>query len=142
MAKQNAKSAINDMQTLFDPRGYQDVFKTWASFNERVSGIMTDAARKSTDIASGTAQEAISNLRDVTTVRDEPADYAKAYGDFVQKQSDLFMRTAQAYADVAKNSGSEASELVSKTGEEIAEKASANVNDAADKAGAAAKKAA
>ena len=142
MAKQNAKSAANDIQSLFDPKGYQDVFKTWASTTERMTAIAVEAATRSTDIASDTAKETFSNLRDVTTVRDEPADYGKAYSDFVQKQMDLTMRAAQGFADVNQKAGTETTDLATKTGEEIADKVGANVNDAAEKAGSAAKKAA
>ena len=142
MAKQNAKSAATDIQNLFDPRGYQNVFKTWASMNERMANIAVEAGTRSTDIASETAKEAFGNIREVSQVRDEAADYGKAYSDFVQKQMDLFMRTAQNFADVTKQAGSETTELASKAGEEIANKAAANAEGAADKASSAAKKAA
>ena len=142
MAKQNAKSAANDIQSLFDPQGYQNVFKTLAGMNERLTQVATEAGNRSTDIASETAKEAFSNLRDVAQVRDEPAEYGKAYSDFVQKQMDLFMRTAQSFADVSQKAGTETADLASKTGEEFGEKVSANVEGAADKAGSAAKKAA
>ena len=105
--QQNAKSAATDIQSLFDPRGYQDVFRTWAQMNERVTGLMVDAAEKTTEIAHGTTQEALSNVREVTQVRDEPADYGQAYSDFVQKQGDLFMRTARSYAEVTQSSASQ-----------------------------------
>ncbi len=59
MATNNRKSAANDIQSLFDPKGYQDVFKTWARFNERLTGVMVDAATKTTDIAHETTQEAL-----------------------------------------------------------------------------------
>ena len=39
MAKQNAKSPANDIQNLFDPQGYQDVFNTWAGMNERMATV-------------------------------------------------------------------------------------------------------
>ena len=143
MAKQqNAKSAASDIQNLFDPKGYQNVLRTWASMNERMTAIAVEAGNRSTDIANDTAKEAFANIREVTQVRDEPADYGKAYSDFVQKQMDLFMRTAQAYADVTQKAGTETTDLASKAGEEISDKAAANAETAADKAGSAAKKAA
>lgn len=142
MAKQNAKSAANDIQSLFDPQGYQDVFKTWASFNERLTGVMVDAASKTTEIVHETTQEALDNVREVSQVRDEAADYGKAYSDFVQKQMDLLSRTAQSYADVTQKSASEMTETVSEAGHQMGEKAASNAQDAADRAGSAAKKAA
>ena len=140
--KQNAKSAANDIQSLFDPKGYQDVFKTWASFNERLTGVMVDAASKGTEISYETTQEALGNLREMAQVREEPAEYGKAYSDFVQKQMDLVSRTAQSYADVTQKSATEVTETVSEAGQQIGDKAAANAEGAADKAGSAAKKAA
>ncbi len=140
--QQNAKSAANDIQSMFNPQGYQDIFKTWAQMNERVTGLMVDAAEKATEIAQGTTQEALSNVREVAQVRDEPADYGKAYSDFVQKQAELFTRTAKSYAEVTQNSAHEATELASEAGQELGDKVSANVQGAADKASSAAKKAA
>lgn len=142
MAKQNSKSAADDMQTLFDPRGYQNVFKTWASFNERMSTIAIDAMTKSTEIATEATQQSLSNLRDITAVRDEPAEYGQAYSDFVQKQADLLMRTGQSLGEVSQKAGSETSELASTTGEEMAGKVATDAKSASDRATSAAKKAA
>ena len=142
MATKNTQSAANDIQSLFDPKGYQDVFKTVASANERMTSVAVEAGTRSTDIASESTKEAFANIREVTQVRDEVADYGKAYSDFLQKQVDLFMRTAKAYAEVSQQAGTEAAELARKTGEEAGDKAAANAEGAADKAGSAAKKAA
>ena len=95
MAKQNAKSAMTDIQNLFDPQGYQDVFKTLASMNERMASIAVDAGTRATDIASETAKEALSNIRDLTKVRDDVSEYGTAYTDFVKKQTELFTQAAQ-----------------------------------------------
>ena len=144
MTKQNtqSKSSTNDIQSLFDPQGYQDVFKTFASMNERMTVNFVEAGNRSTDIASETAKEALSNMRDAAQVRDEPAEYGTAYSEFVQKQMDLFMRTMQSYADVMQKAGSETTELASEAGKEIADKAIDNAEAAANMAGTAAKKAA
>ena len=142
MATKNTQSAANDIQSLFDPKGYQDVFQTWARMNERMTGMMVDAASRTTEIASGTTQDALSNIREVAQVRDEPAEYGQAYSDFVQKQTELFTRTAQAYAEVSQKTASEVGELASEAGQQIGDKAAANAQGAADKANSAAKKAA
>lgn len=142
MAKQNTKSATNDLQGLFDPKGYEDIFKTLTSANERMTSIFVETATKSTDIAAETAKEAFSNLREVTAVRDEQADYGKAYSDFVQKQADLFMRTTKSLGDVTQEFGTETTEFASKTGEELSGKVTAKASQATDKATSAEKKAA
>lgn len=142
MAKQSTKSAATDMQNLFDPQGYQDIFRTWAETNERLTTIATETATRSTDIASESAKEAFSNLREASRVREQPAEYGQAMADFAQKQMDLFMRTAQAMSDAGQKAGAEAKELATKASEDMGNKAAANAQGAADKATSAAKKAA
>ena len=66
MAKQNTKSAINDIQSLFDPQGYQDAFKTWAQTGEHMTAITTEAAVRSTDTTGRPARP--------TDPVDRPAD--------------------------------------------------------------------
>ncbi len=141
MAKQTT-NATQDLRNLFDPQGYQDLVKTWAGYNERLTSIFVEAATKSTDIASQSAQETFSNVRGVATVRDEPRDYAQAYSDFVQKQMDLLMRTMQSFGEVTQKAGSETTDLATAAGEEMGQKIGANAEEAADKATSAAKKAA
>jgi hypothetical protein len=142
MAKQNAKSAPNDMQKLFDPQGYQDVFKTFGTMNERLMSIAVEAGTRSTDVASDAAKETFANLRELSQVRDEPTAYGNAYTDFVQKQADLFMRTAEAFGNVTQKAGNETSDLASKAGEEITSKVAANAESATQKVSSAANKAA
>ena len=140
--KQNTKSAAQDLQSLFTPQGYEDIFKTWAQTTERMTGIATDAATRNTDIAHDTAKEAFANIREVAQVRDEPAAYGQAYSDFLQKQMDLFMRTAQSFANVTQSTASEATELASKAGEDMGQKVAVNAQGAAKTATNAANKAA
>ncbi len=142
MAKQSTKSAANDIQSLFDPQGYQDVFKTWASMNERMMSLAIEAGSRGTDIASETAKETFSNVRDLTQAREEPAAYGQAYTDFLQKQTELFTRTVQAYATETQKVGGETAELASKAGEEVTGKIAANTEGAVKTARSAANKAA
>jgi len=142
MAKQNTKSATSDLQGLFDPKGFEDIFKTLTSANERMTSIFIETATKSTDISANTAKEAFSNLREVSAVRDEQADYGKAYSDFVQKQADLFMRATKSFGGVTQEFGTETTEFASKTGEELSGKVTAKAHEATDTAKDAAKTAA
>ena len=143
MAKQNnTKSAANDVQNLFDPQNYQNVFKTWANMNERFTQVMVDAGERTTEITSETAKEALSNLRDVSQVREEPAEYGKAYSEFMQRQMDLFTRTAQSLAEVSQTTSKDAAELASEAGSQMSDMATENAERAANTAGSAAKKAA
>ena len=142
MAKQSTKSAANDIQSLFDPQGYQNVFKTWASMNERMMSLAVESGTRVTDIASATAKETFSNVRDLTQARDEPAAYGQAYADFLQKQTELFTRTAQAYVTETQKVGADTAELASKAGEDMTGKIAANSDRAAKTARSAANKAA
>lgn len=142
MAKQNTKSAANEIQNMFDPQNYQNVFKTWANMNERLTSILVDAGHRSTEIMSETVNESLSNLRDAAQVREELGEYSQAYSDLFQKQMNLVIRSAQSLAEVSRDTGSEASELASEAGETLADKVTDNAQRAADKAGSAAKKAA
>lgn len=139
MATQNTESAVNDIQNLFNPQGGQDIIKMMASMNERMTAIFVEAGTRSVEIMSNTAKEALSNLGAATQVRDDPADYAKAYSDFAQKQMDLLTRTAQDFGEVTQKAGTETKELASEAGEEMSDKVAANAKDAADKVTASAK---
>ncbi|WOI57676.1 phasin family protein [Palleronia sp. LCG004] len=140
--QQKTKSAANDMQSLFDPQSYRSAFETWASSNERMSNVALEAGNRMTEVASDSARESFANIREVTQVREEFADYGKAYSDFMQKQMDLVMRSAQSFAEIAQNAGGQTTELVQKTGQEMGETMNANLETAANKATSATKSAA
>lgn len=142
MAKQNATSAATDFQSLFDPKGYQDVFKTWASINERMASLAVETGTRVTDIASETTKEALANIRELSEVRDEPSQYGQAYTDFIQKQAELFTRAGQTFANESRKLGSETADLATEAGEEVNGKIAANTESAAKTARSAAKKAA
>jgi len=142
MTTQNTESAINDIQSLFNPQGGQDIIKTMASMNERMTAIFVEVGTRSVEIMSNTAKVALSNLGEATQVRDDPADYAKAYSDFAQKQMDLMTRTAQDVGEVTQKAGTETKELASEAGEEMSDKVAANAKEATDKITSAAKDAA
>lgn len=142
MTKQTAKTAAPDLQTLFDMKSYEDACKTAASMNERMASLAIDAGTRATDMANETAKEALSNMRELTQVRDDPAAYAQAFTDFAQKQTELFTRTFQSMATDMQKVSSEASDFAAKTSEDITGKATAAVESAVQKAGAPAGKAA
>ncbi len=142
MATQNTESAVNDIQSLFNPQGNQDAIKMMASMTERMTSIFVEAGTKSVEIMSKMAKEALSNLGEATQVRDNPADYANAYSDLAQKQMDLMTRAAQDVGEVTQKAGTETKELASEAGEEVSDKLAANTKEATDKITSAAKDAA
>lgn len=135
---------LNDFTKPFavDPKAFEDGFKTWAGFGEQVSGITLDAAARSNEIATTSAQETIANLRDLVAVRDEPAAYGQAYADFARKQAELAVRTAEAFGGVFQAAQTSTGDLVAKAGEQATETAVANTDRTTGKARSAAKKAA
>jgi Phasin protein len=126
----------------FDTKSVEDGFKTLTSFGERLSGITLDAAVASNEIAAKTAQETFANLRNVAVVRDEPAEYGRAFADFAQKQAELALRTAEAFGGVFQSVQTNATDLVSEAGAQTTETVAANANTAARKTTRTAKKAA
>lgn len=142
MTTQNTESAANTIQSFFNPQGGQDIIKTMASMNERMTSIFVEAGTRSVEIMGNTAKEALSNLGEATQVRDDPADYAKAYSDFAQKQMDLLTRTVQNVGEVTQKAGTETKELASEAGEEMSDKVKASAKETTDKITSAAKDAA
>lgn len=115
-----------EIPNLFEHGVFRDGWKNWASFGSQFSDLTLDVASKSTDIATEASKEAISSLRDITTVRDDASDYARACSGFVQTQFDLSRRTAEAFFGLAQKAGTDASELVSRASDHLTETASAN----------------
>jgi hypothetical protein len=164
MATPKTESAVNNFQSLFNPQANDDAIKMMASMTERMTAIFVEAGTRSVEIMSNTAKEAFSNLGEATQVRNDPAEYAKAYSDFAQKQMELITRAAQNVGEVTQKAGTETTELASENAKEVsdkvaentvdatekftsaakdaADKVAANTKDAADKAGSAAKKSA
>lgn len=142
MTTQTIESVANQIQSLFNPQGNQDVFKTLARMSENMTAIVVEAGTRSTDIMSNATKEAFSNLGEAAQVRDEPADYSKAYSDFAQKQMDILTRAAQAVGEVTQKAGTDTKELASRAGEEMSDKVAETGKRFADKGAEAAKGAA
>lgn len=142
MATPNTDTTVNNIQSLFNPQGNQDAIKMMASMNERMTAIFVEAGTRSVEIMSNTAKVALSNLGEATQVRNDPTEYAKAYGELAQKQIELMTRAAQNIGEVSQKAGTETKELASEAGEEMSDKVAANAKEATDKITSAAKDAA
>ncbi|MGY3436431.1 MULTISPECIES: phasin family protein [unclassified Marinovum] len=142
MTTQNTQTAMFDIQNLFNPKGSQDLFKSVASMNERMTAIFVEAGTRSVEIMTATTKQSLSNLSEVAQVREEPAEYTKAYSEFAQKQMDLLKRSAQEVGEVNQKAGTETQELISEVGEEVNGKVAASAKEATDKFKSAAKDAA
>ncbi|CAM4072515.1 hypothetical protein [Palleronia rufa] len=124
-----------------DMSAYQDTFKSYASFGERMSKVALEAAEKSTEISSKWTKDTLSKLNGVAVVREEPADYGKAVTDFASAQAEATAETLAAFAEVAKNVQMETVELMLSAGKDMSEDFTAAAKKASSEATSAAKKA-
>ena len=144
MAKtQDYTKAMKDMMGSFpvDTAAMQDAFKTQATFGEKLSKVALEAADKSAEISTKWTKETIAKVGDVSKVKEEPADYSKAFTDFFSAQSELMAENLAAFAEVAKKVQMETVELVMAAGKDISEDATAAVKKATADVQTAAKKA-
>ena len=144
MAKtQDYTKAMKDMMGSFpvDTAAMQDAFKTQATFGEKPSKVALEAADKSAEISTKWTKETIAKVGDVSKVKEEPADYSKAFTDFFSAQSELMAENLAAFAEVAKKVQMETVELMMAAGKDISEDATAAVKKATADVQTAAKKA-
>ena len=145
MAKaQDMNAVLKDMMGAFpvDTAAMEDAFKTTASLNEKLSGVALTAAEKSAEISSKWTQDTLAKLADMSKVKAEPADYAKAMTDFASASAEAATENMAAFSEIAKKVQMETVELMMAAGKDISEDASAAVKKATVDVTAAAKKAA
>lgn len=125
-----------------DNAAMQDAFKNTASLNEKLSGVAFDAAEKSADISSTWTKETLARMTEMTKVKAEPADYAKAMTEFASASAEAAAEHMAAFAEVAKKVQMETVELMMAAGKDMQNEATAVATKTAENAQAAAKKAA
>ena len=125
-----------------DTKAMEDAFKTQATLNEKLSSLALGAAEKSTEISTKWTKDTLAKLSDMTKVKAEPADYAKAMTDFASAQAEAAAEHMAAFAEVAKKMQMETVELMMAAGKDMTEEATAAVQKAAKDATTVAKKAA
>jgi phosphoribosyl-ATP pyrophosphohydrolase len=132
MAKaQDFTATLKDMMGAF-PVGtaaFEGAFKNQAALGEKFSSVALEAAEKSAAISTKWTSETLAKLGDMSKVKAEPADYAKAITDF-----------ASAQAEVAKKVQMETVELMMAAGKSASEEATTAVKKATEDMTAAAKK--
>ncbi|UWR34432.1 phasin family protein [Sulfitobacter sp. W027] len=124
-----------------DNAAMQDAFKNTATLNEKLSGVAFDAAEKSADISSAWTKETLARLTEMTKVKAEPTDYAKAMTDFASASAEAAAEHMAAFAEVAKKVQMETVELMMAAGKDLQNEATAAATKTAENAQAAAKKA-
>ncbi len=145
MAKtQDFTAMMKDMMGAFpvDTKAMEDAFKTQATLNEKLTTVALSAAEKSTEISTKWTKDTLAKLADMTKVKAEPADYAKAMTDFASAQAESMAEHMAAFAEVAKKMQMDTVELLMAAGKDMTEEASAAVQKVAKEATTVAKKAA
>ncbi len=142
-APQDMTTILKDMMGAFpvDTSAMEDAFKNTASLNEKLSTVALDAAEKSSEISSKWTKDTLAKLGDMSKVKAEPADYAKAMTDFASAQAEVAAENMAAFAEVAKKVQMETVELLMAAGKDATEEATAAVKKATDEVTTAAKKA-
>ena len=116
-----------------DTSAWKDAYRTQVELAEKMSRIVLDAAETSTDVSAQWTKDTLSKMYDVTSVREEPADYGKAMTDFASAQAEMTAETMARFAEIAKKVQMETVETMLSVGKDSADKASAYGKDAADK---------
>ena len=144
MATQDYTKMMQDMMGAFpvDTSSMNEFFKTQATFADKMSKVVLEAAEKSTEISAGWTKETIGKLGVVTNAKEDPTDYTKAMTDFASAQAEMSSESMAAFAEVAKKVQMETVELMLAAGKDISEDATAAVKKATHEMTATAKKAA
>jgi hypothetical protein len=143
MAKNDFSKMMQDMMGAFpvDPKAMQDVFRTQAQLGERMSKVYLEAAEKSADVSTKWTKSALAKMGEVSTVKEEPADYAKSVTDFASASAELAAEHLSAYAEIAKRVQLETVELMLAAGKDLSAEATAAMQKATSDVTSAAKRA-
>lgn len=145
---QDFTKVMQDMMQAFpfDASSAQGAFKSTAAFGEKMTKVALEAAEKSNEISSKWAKETLNKVGSLTKVKEEPADYTKAFSDFASAAAEMAAENLAAFAEVAKKVQMDTVEMMLAAGKTASEdaaaavqKATAEVTNVAKKAAAAAK---
>ena len=141
---QDFTTMMKDMMGAFpvDTKAFEDSFKTSAALNEKLSGVALEAAEKSSEVSSKWTKDTLTKMAELSKVKAEPADYAKAMSDFATSSAEMAAEHMAAFAEIAKKAQTETVDLMMAAGKDMAEETSAAVQTATKDTTAAAKKAA
>jgi len=113
-----------------DAGAVKDAFKSQALLGEKLSRIALNAAEKSTEVSSGWTKDMIARLGDVSTVKEEPAEYGKSMTEFASASAETAADKIAAFAEIAKKVQMETVEVILAAGREFGDDATAAVKKA------------
>ena len=133
---------FQDMMQNFpvDTSSMTEAFKTQSQLGEKITRVALSAAERSTEISAAWAKDTLARMGELTTTKEQPADYAKAMSDFASAAAELAAEHMSAYAEVAKRVQMDTVDLLMNAGKEaqgdmqrMADTAARNVKDATRK---------
>ncbi|MGL4415295.1 MAG: Phasin [Roseinatronobacter sp.] len=132
---------MKDMMGAFpmDTSAMQDMFKSQAAMAEKMSKVALEAAEKSTEVSTKWTKATLAKVGEVSTIKEDPADYSKAMSDFASASAEMTSEHVAAFAEIAKKVQMDTVELMMAAGKDMQEEASAAVKKATDTATKAAK---
>lgn len=141
---QDFSKVMQDMMQAFpfDATAAKGAFKTTAAFGEKMTKVALEAAAKSNEISSTWTKDALAKVGSLAKVKEEPADYTKAFSDFATAAAEMAAENLAAFAEVAKKVQMDTVELMLAAGKTASEDAAAAVQKATTEVTNVAKKAA
>ncbi len=135
---------MKDMMGAFpmDTSPMQDAFKSQAALAEKMSKVALEAAEKSTEVSTKWTKSTLAKVGEISTVKEDPADYSKAMTDFASSSAEMAAEHVAAFAEIAKKVQMDTVELMMAAGKDMQEETAAAVKKATDTATKAAKTAA
>ena len=135
---------MQDMMANFpiDTSSMQDAMKSQSMLGEKLAKVALTAAERSTEISAQWAKDSIARMGEMTSKKEEPADYAKAMSDFASASAEMAAEHMAAYAEVAKKVQMDTVDLMLTAGKDMASDAQKVAEKATRDTQAAAKKAA
>ena len=117
-----------------DTTAFTDMFKTQAAVAEKMSKVALEAAEKSTEVSTKWTKETLAKAGDLSTAKDDPADYTKAMTDFASASAETAAEHVAAFAEIAKKVQMDTVELLMAAGKDMQEETTAAVKKATDTA--------
>ncbi|WP_298493853.1 Phasin [uncultured Maritimibacter sp.] len=132
----------SDMMGAFpmDMSAYEGAMKSSAALGEKMAKLAIGAAEKSTEISTAWTKGTLAKMGEMSSTKEDPADYTKAMTDFASAQAEMAAEHMAAFAEVAKKVQMDTVELMLAAGKDMGEEATAAVKKATDEVSKATKK--
>ncbi len=103
-----------------DTSSFQDAFKSQTALGEKMARVALAAAERSTEISAQWAKDTIARMGELTSSKEEPAEYAKALSDFATAAAEMAAEHMAAFAEVAKKVQMDTVDLMLTAGKDLA----------------------